>query len=84
MLDMNTPAGLLERGFPLDAEVAAIGTDIGPVLLGLVNVSKSDVGYGIVGGDFPIQPVASVNAGIELVAEVVLAIRLFHFALMSF
>jgi len=38
-LDMNTPAGLLERSFPFDAEVAAIGTS-GPVLLGLVMFQK--------------------------------------------
>ena len=75
-LDVHTPAGLFERGFPLGGGVATIGIDI-PACVGAIKQRFEYRGVshgGMRDGHFAHQLVALVHAGVQLVAKVILAV----------
>jgi len=77
-LDVHAPARLLQPGFPFKAGVASVGIHI---TTGIVRVEQlfEDVGIGHRGmgdGDLADQLATLVDAGMQLVAEVILAMFL--------
>ncbi len=75
-LNMHAPAGLLQAGFAFNARVSPVGTDI-PARVAQVEqlFEDSGVSHGSMGdGDLVDQLATLVDAGVQLVPEVILAV----------